>query len=212
MCIRDRSEGFRPGLLNRPVGSGNEFYRVKPEVKSDEITNIEFGWKTILLDGQLRLNGSIFSVDVEGLQSTILDPAMNVNLFFSDNAADGTINGLEGDFEYLTNVDGLSVAGAFSFLNSEIKEALLPTNDVVVGENMAFAPEYQGNIRIRQEFGMSNGYVGHGQIQMVFSGESSSDIMEPNKATQDSYSYLDMRVGMSNDDITAELYLSLIHI
>ncbi len=201
------SEGFRPGLLNRPVGAGTDAYRVKPEVESDEITNMEFGWKTILLDGQLRLNGSIFNVDVEGLQSTILDPAMNVNLFFSDNAADGTIRGLEGDFTYLTDIDGLSVAGAFSFLDSEITKKLLPTNDVIVGENMAFAPEYQGNIRIRQEFGMSNGYVGHGQIQMVYSGESTSDIMEPNKATQDSYSYLDIRVGMSNDDVVAELYI-----
>ena len=80
-------------------------------------------------------------------------------------------------------------------------------SDVIVGENMAFAPEYQGNIRIRQEFGMSNGYVGHGQIQMVYSGESTSDIMEPNKATQDSYNYLDIRVGMSNDDVVAELYI-----
>ena len=50
------SEGFRPGLLNRPVGAGTDAYRVKPEVESDEITNMEFGWKTILLDGQLRLS------------------------------------------------------------------------------------------------------------------------------------------------------------
>ena len=54
------SEGFRPGLLNRPVGSSNAdgSYTVKPEVESDEITNVEFGWKTVLLDGQMRFNGS----------------------------------------------------------------------------------------------------------------------------------------------------------
>ena len=35
------SEGFRPGLLNRPVGASNAAgtYSVKPEVKSDEVTN-----------------------------------------------------------------------------------------------------------------------------------------------------------------------------
>jgi outer membrane receptor protein involved in Fe transport len=201
------SEGFRPGLLNRPVGAGTDAYRVKPEVESDEITNMEFGWKTILLDGQLRFNGSMFSVDVEGLQSTILDPAMNVNLFFSDNAANGTIRGMEGDFTYLTNYDGLSIAGAYSFLSSEITKKLLPTNDVVEGAEMAFAPGYQGNVRVRQEFGMSNGYVGHAQVQLVYSDGATSDIMEPNKAKQNSYSYLDLRVGMSSDDITAELYI-----
>ena len=36
-------------------------------------------------------------VDVSGLQSTIFDPSI-VNLFFSDNAADADITGLEGDF------------------------------------------------------------------------------------------------------------------
>ena len=39
------SEGFRPGLLNRPVGRQNpdKTYTVKAEVKSDEVTNYEFG-------------------------------------------------------------------------------------------------------------------------------------------------------------------------
>ena len=57
------SEGFRPGLLNRPVGSSLtqlELIQFLPEVKSDEVTNMEFGWKTILKDGQLRFNGSAF--------------------------------------------------------------------------------------------------------------------------------------------------------
>ena len=56
-------------------------------------------------------------VDVSGLQSTIFDPSI-VNLFFSDNAADADITGLEGDFVYYTNVNGLVVSGAFSMLDT----------------------------------------------------------------------------------------------
>ena len=97
------SEGFRPGLLNRPVGSTSPdgTYSVPAEVESDEITNHEFGWKSVLQDGKLRFNGSAFMVDVSGLQSTIFDPSI-VNLFFSDNAADAEIRGIEGDFIYFT--------------------------------------------------------------------------------------------------------------
>ena len=54
-------------------------------------------------------------VDVEGLQTTVFDPSI-VNLFFSDNAADGEIKGVEGDFTYYANREGLTVAGAFSVL------------------------------------------------------------------------------------------------
>ena len=158
------------------------------------------------MDGQLRLNGSAFMVDITGLQSTIFDPSI-VNLFFSDNAADAEITGVEGDFVYYTDIDGLSISGAFSFLDTEITESLVPTNDVVVGSPLAFAPEMQGNIRIRQEFGMSGGNVGHMQAQFVFSDESVSDIMAPNSAVQDSYSYLDLRAGITAEDWMAELYI-----
>ena len=202
------SEGFRPGLLNRPVGASNAAgtYSVKPEVKSDEVTNTEFGWKTILKDGQLRFNGSVFMIDVEGLQSTIFDPSI-VNLFFSDNAADGDIKGVEGDFTYFANKEGLTVAGAFSLLDTELTRKLVPTDDVVVGSDMAFAPGMQFNLRARQEWGMSNGNTGHAQVQLTHSDESYSDIMEPNKALQNSYTTVDLRFGMSNDEMTAELYI-----
>ena len=202
------SEGFRPGLLNRPVGrtSPDGSYTVPPAIDSDQITNYEFGWKTILKDGQLRFNGSVFMVDVEGLQTTVFDPSI-VNLFFSDNAADGEIKGVEGDFTYYANREGLTVAGAFSLLDSELTKKLVPTNDVVVGSDMAFAPGMQFNLRFRQEWEMANGNLGHAVVQFTHSDDSYSDIMEMNKARQDSYTYMDVRVGMSNDEMTAELYI-----
>ena len=202
------SEGFRPGLLNRPVGSSNAdgSYVVKPEVKSDEVTNLEFGWKTVLRDGKLRFNGSAFMVDVSGLQSTIFDPSI-VNLFFSDNAADADITGFEGDFVYYTNVNGLVVSGAFSMLDTEITKSLVPTPDVVVGSDLAFAPGSQANLTARKEWGMSSGNTGHWQLQMARSEKSFSDIMAPNKAIQRSHHFVNIRYGMSNDEWTAELYI-----
>ncbi len=202
------SEGFRPGLLNRPVGrtSPDGSYTVPPSIDSDEITNYEFGWKTILKDGQLRFNGSVFMVDVEGLQTTVFDPSI-VNLFFSDNAADGEIKGVEGDFTYYTNKEGLTVAGAFSVLDTKITKKLVPTNDVIVGTDLAFAPKFQGNLRVKQERPLTNGMMSHILVQYTFSDKSYSDVMEVNKAQQDSYSVLDLRVGISNDDWNAELYI-----
>ena len=202
------SEGFRPGLLNRPVGrtSPDGTYTVPPAIDSDEITNYEFGWKTILKDGQLRFNGSVFMVDVSGLQTTIFDPSI-VNLFFSDNAADAEIKGVEGDFTYYTNKEGLTVAGAFSVLDTKITKKLVPTNDVIVGTDLAFAPKFQGNLRVKQERPLTNGMMSHILVQYTFSDKSYSDVMEVNKAQQDSYSVLDLRVGISNDDWNAELYI-----
>ena len=201
------SEGFRPGLLNRPVGSSSPdgTYTVKPSIESDEITNYEFGWKAVLQDGALRFNGSVFMVDVSGLQSTIFDPSI-VNLFFSDNAADAEIRGVEGDILYYTD-SGLILSGAFSILNTEITKSLVPTADVVVGSHLAFAPGFQANFSARKEWGTSMGNTGHWQAQFNHSRASDSDIMEPNRATQAMYSLANIRAGVSNDSWTAEMYI-----
>ena len=201
------SEGFRPGLLNRPVGSSSPdgSYTVKPAVDSDEVTNYEFGWKAVLQDGALRFNGSVFMVDVSGLQSTIFDPSI-VNLFFSDNAADAEIKGVEGDILYYTD-SGLILSGAFSILNTEITKSLVPTADVVVGSDLAFAPGFQANFTARKEWGTSSGNTGHWQAQFNHSRASDSDIMEPNRATQASYFLANIRAGVSNDNWTAEMYI-----
>ena len=201
------SEGFRPGLLNRPVGSSSPdgSYTVKPAVDSDEVTNYEFGWKAVLQDGALRFNGSVFMIDVSGLQSTIFDPSI-VNLFFSDNAADAEIKGVEGDFLYYTD-NGFILSGAFSLLDTEITKSLVPTADVVVGSDLAFAPGFQANFTARKEWGTSSGNTGHWQAQFNHSRASDSDIMEPNRATQGMYSLANIRAGVSNDNWTAEMYI-----
>jgi len=200
------SEGFRPGLLNRPAGVSSGSYTIPAVTDTDEVTNFEFGWKATLMDGALRFNGSAFMVDVTGLQSTIFDAAI-VNLFFSDNAADAEISGVEGDFVYVTG-NGLTLSGAFSILDSEIVKNLVPaTGDIVVGDSLAFAPEYQANLAARKEWGLSSGNTGHWQAQMTISDSSYSDIMQPNRAVQDAYSLFNLRAGVSNDEWMAELYL-----
>ena len=199
------SEGFRPGLLNRPVGAGDENYSVKAVTDTDEVTNYEFGWKATLMDGSLRFNGSVFKSEITGLQSTIFDAAI-VNLFFSDNAADAEILGVEGDFVYITDND-LMLSGAFSFLDTELTKRLALTNDIVEGSELAFAPGYQANVTARKEYGLSSGNTGHLQGQITISDDSFSDIMEPNRAVQSGYSLANVRAGISNDSWIAELYI-----
>ncbi|MAP96277.1 MAG: TonB-dependent receptor [Ponticaulis sp.] len=207
------SEGFRPGLLNRPGGrvAPGGGYTVPFAVDTDEIQNYEAGWKTELFQNSLRFNGSAFFVEIEGLQTTIFDPSI-VNLFFSDNAANAEIFGVEGEFTWAPiSVDGLTLAGAFSFLDSEITEVLLPTNDVIVGEELAFAPSYQGNLRARYEWDLSTPIADqiltmHVMPQVVFSGDSRTDIIEINAMDLDGYAALNASFGVTADSWSAELF------
>lgn len=201
------SEGFRPGLLNRPGGAtGANGFTVPFELETDEVKNYEFGWKLDLVDGQFRLNGSAFYVDISRLQTTIFDPSIT-NLFFSDNAANAEIYGLEADFTvapYAT--PGLTVAGAFSILDTEITEVLTPTNDVIAGEELAFAPGFQGNIRVRYEWDLSNTLTAHIQPQVSHSASKFTDIIEINKLELDSYTIVDLAAGITSDQWKFEIY------
>lgn len=206
------SEGFRPGLLNRPGGAaGPNGYTVPFAVDTDDVKNYEFGWKTELFDNSLRFNGSAFFVEIEGLQTTIFDPSI-VNLFFSDNAANAEIQGIEGDFTWAPyEVDGLTIAGAFSILDTDVTEVLTPTNDVLVGSDLAFAPAWQGNIRARYEWDLEQQIAGssltaHVMPQVVFSDDSVSDIIEINKADIDGYVTLGGTLGVTADQWSAELF------
>ena len=204
------SEGFRPGLLNRPGGAaGPGTYTVPFEVDTDEVTNYELGWKTFLLNGALRFNGSAFFVDIEGLQTTIFDPSI-VNLFFSDNAANAEVLGVEGDFAFApASIEGLTIAGAFSFLDTEVTEVLVPTNDVLEGSPLAFAPEFQGNLRLRYEWPVSfagQTYDAHVMPQIVHSDEAVTDIIEINKLELDSWTTLALSAGVAKDNWTVEIF------
>ena len=112
------SEGFRPGLLNRPGGAQNPggTFTVPFALDTDDVTNFEIGTKSTFFDATFQFNAALFFVDIEKLQTTIFDPSIT-NLFFSDNAANAEVMGLEGDFVWLPAFsDRLTVSGAFSIL------------------------------------------------------------------------------------------------
>ena len=203
------SEGFRPGLLNRPGGAaGPGGYTVPFALESDEVTNYELGWKLDLADNQLRFNGNVFFVDIENLQTTIFDPSI-VNLFFSDNAANAEIRGFEGDVTWAPmDMPGLTVTGAFSMLDTEITEVLTPTDDVLVGSELAFAPGFQGNIRARYEWELDNGLTAHVMPQLIYSGDSVSDVIEINKIDLDAYTMASFSTGLTSDGWSIEAFIN----
>jgi iron complex outermembrane receptor protein len=203
------SEGFRPGLLNRPGGApGPAGYTVPFELDTDEVTNLELGWKSSYLQNTLQFNGSLFFVDISDLQTTIFDPSIS-NLFFSDNAADAEVLGLEGDIIWQPDsVPGLTVNAAFSFLDTEITDVLVPTDDVREGDSLAFAPEFQGNLRVRYEWNMGSDLTAHVMPSIAVSDEAFSDIITINRAKMDSWAMANITAGVRSGQWSAEVFVN----
>ena len=202
------SEGYRPGLLNRPGGAqGPNGYEVPFELATDDVTNYEVGWKADLADGTLRINGSAFFIEVDRLQTTIFDPSI-VNLFFSDNAANAEVKGLEGNLTWLPqSLPGLMIGASYSVLDTEITEKLVDTNDVRVGDSLAFAPELQFNANARYNWTTAGGLDAHLMYNIAYSDESYSDIIIINRDRVDSWTMMGASVGVSSDNWDATFYV-----
>lgn len=201
------SEGFRPGLLNRPGGATKGSYSVPFAVDTDDVRNYEIGWKTKLFNNQLIFNGSAFYVDISRLQTTIFDPSIT-NLFFSDNAANAWIKGMEGEFTLAPRaVPGLSLSGAFSILDTRITKVLTPTDDVRVGDRLAYAPVFQGNLRLRYEWDLGGGGLrAHIMPKMVQSASKFTDIIDINRIKLAGYTTFGLAAGIAKDKWSVEVF------
>ncbi|MEM1371531.1 MAG: TonB-dependent receptor, partial [Pseudomonadota bacterium] len=168
----------------------------------------ELGIKSSFLDNTLRFNGALFYVDIENLQTTIFDPSIT-NLFFSDNAANAEVTGLEGDFIWLPAFnDGLTVTGAFSFLDTEITDVLTPTNDVVSGDELAFAPGFQATLRAKYEWNFSDTLRAHVLPNLTYSGTQFTDVVTINRLELDSWLMVGLTAGVTSESWTAELFIN----
>ncbi|MGJ3241942.1 MAG: TonB-dependent receptor [Opitutales bacterium] len=154
------AQGFRPPVTNR-VGGGLannqtgafQGFRIPVSSETDDLDNYEIGVKGDFLDRTLRLNITAFFSEISNLQTSRFDPT-NINfLWFADNVGDAEILGVDGDF--IWNVtDNLQLAGAFTFLDSEITRLNpeLQGISAPVGSELPFSPSFSGNVRARYEF------------------------------------------------------------
>ena len=204
------SEGYRAGFLNRPGGytSRDGLYTVPYEFGSDDMTNYEMGWKADLMDGRMRFNGSAFVAQIGGLQTTIFDPSI-ANLFFSDNAADAEVRGVEADLIWVPeSVEGLTISASVSMLDTEITKTLTTSQDVVAGDSLAFAPEFQGNLQARYEWQTASGMTAHIMPHLAHSAESYSDIIRINRDRIAGWTMLGLTAGVTTDTWGAELFIN----
>ena len=84
---------------------------------------------------------------------------------------------------------------------------ITPTNDVQAGDELAFAPEFQGTLRARYEWDVfSAGWVAHIMPMVSWSSESFSDIILINRDEIDSWTMWGLTAGVSNEKWSFELF------
>jgi len=212
MLYFTRSEGFRPGGWNRGGGipSANpEFPTVGATYGTDDVTNWELGWKTLLFGNSLRLNGSAYFIEWENMQVSRFDPQNVSILTFIENSADSEIFGIEGDFSWRATPN-LTLSGAVSYNDTELTSVDAQVIELApVGSQLPLVPEIQASLRARYEQSLNWGFADYGFVQLsgVFAGSSFSSLVAEERRKQSGYEILNASAGISRGNWAAQVFV-----
>lgn len=176
MTYASIATGFKSGHIQ---DRGNE---AKPE----EVVNYELGLKSILLDGNMRLNSALYQADYTNLQFSDRDlfdtngdgVVDRITSTVVRNAAEATVKGLELEIDWaLTAKDDLQIAAAFmdakfndfqtpdtlfgKLFNSYAKGELAESAKIVnlSGNSPVRAPDWKLTFVYKHDFAIANGVL-----------------------------------------------------
>ncbi len=146
------STGFRSGGSSR---NGLDFNQA---FDKETLESFELGWKTELLDQNLRLNGAIYHMEIDDVILDYLpDPVNNPQFVEVFNSGEATINGLELDVTWALGENFLLGLG-YAYIDSDIDNAVFPDgSDRTNTTELVWAPEHAYSITADWDIPVSYG-------------------------------------------------------
>jgi len=217
------NQGFKSGGYN--VRAQSTLFPETALPFDDEVMTVaEVGFKSVLANRSLILNGAIFygdytDVQVSTFQSYDSDGDGVDDAFFGNflNAGDATIKGAELEYNW-TSQSFFGLSGFLAYLDAKPDEFLDEDGDGVLDTQVITnAPEWTGTIRANFDWPLSRGLL-TASIGYAYRDDSMLTNEGVNPMIQDSYGLLDAwvawlspeakwRIGLSGKNLTDEEYL-----
>ncbi|MDJ0919890.1 MAG: TonB-dependent receptor [Henriciella sp.] len=176
-------------------------------IEEEEATNYELGFKSTLLNGSARLNGSIFFAEYDGLQNQVVDAAAVGFVTFN---ADAEVFGVELDGTVELS-EALLAGGALSYLDTQYVEDVFFNGVQVIAEGnpLPFAPEWSAMAYVSGNWDLgSSGYGLNSRVQVNYNDEMSFDGADLDADRADAYTTLDVRIGLDSPNRDWELSIN----
>ena len=187
MIYITRSEGYRPGGANRTTQLGATY-------DADFLTSTEFGFKSISMDGRLRVNGAMYQMDWDDIQLGWFDSSISL-LGLVDNIGKANSNGFEIDAKYILS-DTVTVAVGYANNEAVLKEDYVLRGAVEAkdGQDLPFTPDTKYNVTVNVDTGDTSSL----QFNYVYVDEMWNDLFYDDREMQDSY-------GIANLSFTTQV-------
>ena len=198
-------QGFKSGgidnsalptaALNPAVNGGDFSFLI---YESEEAEGGEIGFKSDLLGGSMRLNGTAFIYEYSDLQVQLFDST--IIQFSTFNASALETVGVEFDMLWQTNIEGLSLRGALALTQTEYTDDFITANaENLKGEDLRNNAEWTGYIGTTYEFSLTPDWRMSLSADARFSDDYAlTDTLNP--YVQDSFWLLDASIAVASAD------------
>ena len=206
MMYITRSEGYRPGGINRNPFAG--------DYTSDFLTNYELGWKTEWMDRRLQFNGAVFVQKWDNFQIGF-QGANGITQVANGPSAE--VKGTELQVNWLA-ADSLLISASTAFYKSKLKDDYAnfdAAGNVVsinapAGTSLPITPKFKGSLVARYKFNVGD-YDAHVQGALAHSGKAASRLNIADNATVggiEANTTLDLSTGIEKGSYAIELFIS----
>ena len=198
-------QGFKSGgvdnsalptaALNPAVNGGDFGFLI---YQSEEAEGFETGLKGRFLDSALRLNATAFVYEYSDLQVQLFDST--IIQFQTFNASALETYGVEFDAQWNTNIEGLTLRGAWAWTDTSYSEDFInATGENLKGEDGAGSADITGYIGASYDWGAGDGW----RVNLSADGRYTGDYawtatLDPFK--QDSFWVLDAAISLYSED------------
>jgi len=164
---------------------------------SEEAAGFEAGLRGRFLDGALRFNASAFAYEYSDLQVQLFNSS--AIQFFTFNASALETEGLEFDFLWSTDIEGLVVRGAWAFTDAAYTEDFFNATDQnLKGEDAPGNADVTGYVGATYDIPVTGGWRVNLSADARYSGEYPyTQTLDP--YMQDSFWVLDAAVSLYSE-------------
>lgn len=208
MIYANVSRGYKAGAF--PTAATARSVQLKPAVQ-ESLLAYEVGFKSELLDRRVQLSAAAYLYDYENKQirGFVLDPVFGP-LAALVNVPKSKVKGFDANLT-VRPVQGLTLSGTLSYTDSKINGDFSNFNYLgqiqnFTGEAFPHSPKWQATANAEYRFpvgGEWNAFVG-GNIS--YRGATNAGFGELEELRIKSYSLVDLRAGVQNDNWRVEVF------
>lgn len=195
------SRGYKAGAF--PTAATARSVQLIPAVQ-ESLLAYELGLKATLAGGRVQLDAATFLYDYSDKQirGFLLDPVFGP-LAALVNVPQSKVSGFEASMS-ATPIDGLTLRGSVSYIDSEIQGGFSNFNYLgqfqnFSGEPFPHTPEWQGNGDVEYRFDATDNYEAFLGANVAFRSETNAGFGQLPELIIENYTLIDLRAGLESD-------------